>query len=1115
MFASRFAFLATAVAVAGLLHATPASAQPTAGPDFFWLPPTVATAPIPTGPFDPDALDDLVVEVCELDHDGDCERGRPVERMTQFGTPAAMRIRRDANQQFYTVDWLTNYSDVELDELYRVRVLHADVEVGTMDVDFVQRKQQLGSVDTTRFMPAIRGQSITLRFRIQQPTPRTRVKINEVESNQGIPGDWIELLNTAAVPLDLSGHIIKDNDDTHVYTFPDGTTIQAHGHYVVEEAALDFGLGANEMARFYAPDGTTLIDAAAWTVHAPTTYGRCPDGSGAFQVNNTVTKGASNDCSIRIRINEIESEGGTPGDWIELYNPGPAPANLDGYFIWVLSDLLPARLPNVVVPAGGYLVLDQTRFRYSLNRFDAVFILRPDFSIADQYHWTSHAMTTYGRCPNGSGPFITTLGATRGGPNFCFVPITTLHINEVESSGGVPGDWFELVNVGATAVDISGWSMLDNDDTHAPYVFPAGSTVAPGAFLAVNEADFGFGLGDNDSVRLFDQGGVLHQTFPWGPHAPTTYGRCPDGTGPIRVTTTVTKAAANDCSVDVRINEVESDGGTPGDWIELLNAGPAPADIGGFIVRDNDNTHAYLIPAGTTIAPGGYLVVEEAAMGFSLDAVDSARLFDAANALEDSFSWTAHGNPTYGRCPNGSSNFATTFAASKGAANVCTAPVNSIQLNEIESSGGSGVADFFELANTGSADADLSGWSMGDNSASRFVFPAGTVVPAGGYLVFEEGPGSFTFGLGAMDSVRIFDAGGTLYQEYSWTAHAATTYGRCPDMTGNFATTATPTKGAKNLCAGDPFPWPGDQNVQTADPAGVLGGNMSGLFYDGPTVLWAAKNGVGSLYRLILNGDIWTPDPGDDWGNDGKPVLYKDGTGEPDAEGVTVVNEGATRAFYVSAERNNAANGISRLSVLKFNVNQAGATLTATREWNLTAALPPVGPNLGLEGITWIPDTFLVANNFFDEHSNSPYNPASYAGHGTGLFFVGVEGTGSIHAFALNDDESFVLIATFSSGFPGVMDLTFDADTGNLWAVCDNTCGGQSAVLKIDATTQRFTVVRKFERPSTMPNLNNEGFALAPVSECVGGQRAVFWADDSNTGGHAIRRGSMNCAGVP
>ena len=36
--------------------------------------------------------------------------------------------------------------------------------------------------------------------------------------------------------------------------------------------------------------------------------------------------------------------------------------------------------------------------------------------------------------------------------------------------------------------------------------------------------------------------------------------------------------------------------------------------------------------------------------------------------------------------------------------------------------------------------------------------------------------------------------------------------------------------------------------------------------------------------------------------------------------------------------------------------------------------------------------------------------------------------------------------------------------------------------------------------------MNNEGFAIAPESECVDGSKYVFWADDGETDGHSIRR---------
>lgn len=44
-----------------------------------------------------------------------------------------------------------------------------------------------------------------------------------------------------------------------------------------------------------------------------------------------------------------------------------------------------------------------------------------------------------------------------------------------------------------------------------------------------------------------------------------------------------------------------------------------------------------------------------------------------------------------------------------------------------------------------------------------------------------------------------------------------------------------------------------------------------------------------------------------------------------------------------------------------------------------------------------------------------------------------------------------------------------------------------------------------------MPNYNNEGFALAGADECVAGSKPVYWSDDANDGGHALRRGTISC----
>ena len=274
-----------------------------------------------------------------------------------------------------------------------------------------------------------------------------------------------------------------------------------------------------------------------------------------------------------------------------------------------------------------------------------------------------------GACAIAPGPAGTTCGAgaqcDAGG--VC-APIVVV-INEAESSGGVPGDWVELYNAGATVAYVGGWRLLDNDNAHVAYVIPAGTTLAPGGYLVLDEAQFGFGLGGADSVRLFDEVGLV-DSYAWTAHAVTTYGRCPNGTGAFQTTTSSTKGAVNDCSLRVALNEVESNGGVPGDWVEIFNGGPIAVDVSGWSFKDNDNTHNYVLPAGSTIGAGSYLVLDETSFGFGLGGADSARLFDSTGTLVDGYSWTAHAPSTYGRCPNGTGAFTATVST-KGAANDC------------------------------------------------------------------------------------------------------------------------------------------------------------------------------------------------------------------------------------------------------------------------------------------------------------------------------------------------------------------------------------------------------------------------------------------------------------
>ena len=565
-------------------------------------------------------------------------------------------------------------------------------------------------------------------------------------------------------------------------------------------------------------------------------------------------------------------------------------------------------------------------------------------------------------------------------------PAAGLAINEVESNAD-DTDWVELVNTSSAAIDVSGWRFLDSDSTHAAYTLPAGSTVAAGGYLVVDQETttrpgFDFGLGGADSVRLSDTSGALTLRYAWTSHAAVTYGSCPDGSGTLVDTTASTKGKPNDCSSPVRINEVESQDGVPGDWVELTNTGTTAVDLGGYVLRDSEDDHAWTIPAGTTVAPGGFTVLDEAQFGF---------------------------------------------------------------------------------------------------------------------------------GLGKADAVRLSAPGGALVDSTSWAAHAATTYGRNPDGTGAFAETAEPTKGAANRFAGvvTAEAWPGGPDETVLDAEDTFTGDLSGLDWTtSPTSrdgqLWAVQNGDGLLYHLASDGKGgWAPTNAA-----GVDLRYADGTGTPDAEGVTVTADDPG-AVYVSTERDNDVSKVSRPAVLRFATTDGSeATLRATDEWDLAADFPGLGANAGLEGVTWVPDAWLTERGFVDQHTGAAYAPASYPGHGDGLFVVGVEGTASAYAYALMDDGSFQRVATITTPFSLVAEVQFDPTLDALWVVCDEACSGRTALF--DVQDGAFTLASLYEAPADADRtLANEGFAIS--GRCVDGARATFHADDNDTNGASLRTGTYPC----
>ena len=207
--------------------------------------------------------------------------------------------------------------------------------------------------------------------------------------------------------------------------------------------------------------------------------------------------------------------------------------------------------------------------------------------------------------------------------------------------------------MGGSTADIGGLLFRDNNDARvtAPAVIPAGTTLAPGGYYVLarssRRGQFAFGLGGADSARLSDRGATRSSTRTAGRRTrppPTAAarrhgrlrqsGRVEQGRGERlqrrrhgrRAAGAAARRRAGGGAAGaagrrggqrrggaagtgggapapaIRINEIESNRGTPGDWVELYNAGHDRRRSGGWLFRDNDDTHNYLIPAGTSIA---------------------------------------------------------------------------------------------------------------------------------------------------------------------------------------------------------------------------------------------------------------------------------------------------------------------------------------------------------------------------------------------------------------------------------------------------------------------------------------------------------------------------------
>ena len=201
----------------------------------------------------------------------------------------------------------------------------------------------------------------------------------------------------------------------------------------------------------------------------------------------------------RLLINEVlANSDAAPGlDWIELYNPGPTAMNLGNVYLSDdPADLLKYKLPDgtVLEPGEFWFVSEGTApdgFPFGLDFTGETVYATAAAGEPAQPLRVLDALrcvctppdVTFGRYPDGSDRVGLLAAATEGAANSQQAD-SDIVINEIMYHHALRDEryeYVELYNKGNTTVALGGWAFTDGID----YTFPAGTEIAPGAFVVV------------------------------------------------------------------------------------------------------------------------------------------------------------------------------------------------------------------------------------------------------------------------------------------------------------------------------------------------------------------------------------------------------------------------------------------------------------------------------------------------------------------------------------------------------------------------------------------------------------------------------------------------------
>lgn len=340
-------------------------------------------------------------------------------------------------------------------------------------------------------------------------------------------GEFVELHNRGSQSVALDGWWLEDGIR---YRFPSNTTLAA-GERLVVAGAPTAVRDRYGLAKVYGPwqgrlenagERIELLNALGGLVNeveydddAPWPAEGAGDGDGrsielidSWRNNNAGrfwlpsgrllgSPGLPNSPAasrpVTVVINEFLANS-SGGDWIELYNYGEVPVDLNGYYMTDDPDrpmrtrLTAALIGNTILPAKGFLVVYESQLGFALSASgEQVYLIGPDGRTwIDGYDFGDHPVedVTEGRYPDGkadSWVFMRTV--TPDAPNVLVVSDSVV-IHEImyHPPTGNPGhEYIELFNRTASPVVLSGWRLRDAVD----FDFAPGTAIPANGYLVI------------------------------------------------------------------------------------------------------------------------------------------------------------------------------------------------------------------------------------------------------------------------------------------------------------------------------------------------------------------------------------------------------------------------------------------------------------------------------------------------------------------------------------------------------------------------------------------------------------------------------------------------------